>query len=818
MFNPLRTFAKDRRGAFAMQFALLAVPLCACTGLAVDGGRAFLARFELAAALDAAALAVGSNLDDDTDLDAVARKFVEVNFKTQHDNPIDLELVELGGEDDALVLRGSVAINTFFMPIIGQPYVTVAAESEVRRGGSNVEVALALDVTGSMNSTRIAGLKSASQILIDEVVSTQQTPFFSKVAIVPWAQSVNISKTGKDHVPASTRQELRGGDLRGSTRITNATWRESGTSTKSISTAGWRVGSAKTISGAAWQRSAPLATSVIEKFTQSGQPNKIRVTYAATGTGNRYTNGDFVRITGAENGFTHLNGNVYRVAERTSGSPYRFVLQELTSSDYVSPPSGSPTASTAGSSTRCWYSDCTVRITANSHGFSTGDRIFIENVSMTGAGSKEVNNTWGETWEITYRDSNNFSLDGTSAQDFKTYSSSSGKAHKCILSDCRYRVVTTSNHSFSSSDRLFFWGITESGTGTSLNTAAGTSVTVDAPSGDTFYLNGDSRNYKTWTSGGSVAECANASCLITMTSAGHGLSTGEKVEIRNIGSGMDGLNYCSSTCGTAKRYWTITKVSDDSYTLDGSRPSLDNVAGSFSGGSASSQCLSYGCSRIWYKDNTASYMASNCFVERPGANAYTDVAPSTSGLGIYYTSDGSCDTDNYVTPLTADKTRLGTAITDLSTGGSTAGQIGIAWAWSMLSPNFADVWDKETVNQPLAYGSENLLKVAVLMTDGEFNYQTCYGVQTSSASSTFLSQCDGKDSFAQAEEICENMKDAGITIYTVGLAINTSLYADDFLIKCASNPQYAHLASDEAALEVAFKKIAQSISRLRLSK
>ena len=144
-----------------------------------------------------------STLDEGKDLNAVARKFVEMNFKTQHDTPIDLQLVELGGEDDALVLRGSVAINTFFMPIIGQPYVNIAAESEVRRGGSNVEVALALDVTGSMNTTRINGLKAASKILIDEVVSVQQEPFFSKIAVVPWSHSIYIDD---DHIPASALQ------------------------------------------------------------------------------------------------------------------------------------------------------------------------------------------------------------------------------------------------------------------------------------------------------------------------------------------------------------------------------------------------------------------------------------------------------------------------------------------------------------------------------------------------------------------------------------------------------------------------------------
>jgi Flp pilus assembly protein TadG len=55
MSGSVSKFARNTKGAFAMQFALMAMPLCVCTGLAIDGGRAFLAHYELASALDAAA-------------------------------------------------------------------------------------------------------------------------------------------------------------------------------------------------------------------------------------------------------------------------------------------------------------------------------------------------------------------------------------------------------------------------------------------------------------------------------------------------------------------------------------------------------------------------------------------------------------------------------------------------------------------------------------------------------------------------------------------------------------------------------------------
>ena len=195
------------------------------------------------------------------------------------------------------------------------------------------------------------------------------------------------------------------------------------------------------------------------------------------------------------------------------------------------------------------------------------------------------------------------------------------------------------------------------------------------------------------------------------------------------------------------------------------------------------------------------------------------MSTATSPLGILYTSDGACSDVNYVTPLTPNKTRLNAAIDDLEVGGSTAGQLGIAWAWHMLSPNFASVWDKEAVNQPLAYGTSELAKVAVLMTDGEFNHATCNGVPSNSWGSGTRINCNPADNpFDQAAAICTAMKAQGIVIYTVGLELNTALQGDDFLLACATSPEHAFLAADINELEEAFKDIATSISKLRLAR
>ena len=56
----LRQLAERRDGAVAIIFGLCAIPAIIAAGMAIDVGRAYMVKIRLGAALDAAALAVGS--------------------------------------------------------------------------------------------------------------------------------------------------------------------------------------------------------------------------------------------------------------------------------------------------------------------------------------------------------------------------------------------------------------------------------------------------------------------------------------------------------------------------------------------------------------------------------------------------------------------------------------------------------------------------------------------------------------------------------------------------------------------------------------
>ncbi|RYZ13752.1 MAG: TadE/TadG family protein [Alphaproteobacteria bacterium] len=827
MFRSLNTFIRNSRGAFAMQFALLAVPLTVCTGLAVDGGRAFLARFELASALDAAALAVGSTLQQGTDLNAVAAKFVEKNFRTEHSDPIVLTLTTV---DDTIVLRGTVKINTFFMPIVGQPTVTINAESEVRRGGSNVEVALALDITGSMNATRLAGLKSAANVLISEVVNDVQTPFFSRVAIVPWSQAINLDLPGGNAtglVPAAALDQLRG-PLIGPRNVSDAVWRVTGTPNISVAEAGWRTtAGARSISssgnsGVDWRWGASVNISSLAKVTVgtgSSQTNRIRVT---TSSDHGYSNGQFVRITGAGGSYTALNNRVFRVGYNTSSPDSNTVrtyyLREADDSAWVPQPSGSTSSSAA--SQRCYDSACNigVKTTAAFTGLAAGDFVNITGTS----GFNAINNSNTTTWQVAEVVSgvNAFTISNWNGPSQGSMSAGGGTVSECLVSDCRYRVTTGTlavpvNHGFTTTDNVAIWNMTESGSGTSAMNAINTSWKVSSPSGSVFYLPGNGKNYRDWASGGMTAECQLATCNARVTVVDSGLNVGDTLELAGV-SGLTGLNN-----NTSKPLWRIVDRDVNVLTLRDTGPSLGNMTNDYTTG-GTSQCLAYGCARFAYtlSGSTRVWSASPCIVERYGDDRYTDVSPETARLGINYTANGTCTRTNYVTPLTANKTQLTAQINALSTGGNTAGQLGIAWAWYLLSPNFADIWTAAPENVPQAYGARDSAKVAILMTDGEFNAQTCDGLFSSSdCTPDNPTTVPGPSaSFRQARMFCDAMRARNIIVYTVGLELNNAQFSDDFLLACATSPQNAFLASNTEELEQAFKDIAVSINRLRLSR
>jgi Flp pilus assembly protein TadG len=321
---------------------------------------------------------------------------------------------------------------------------------------------------------------------------------------------------------------------------------------------------------------------------------------------------------------------------------------------------------------------------------------------------------------------------------------------------------------------------------------------------------------------GTVQRCLLANCLERVTtSAAHGIATGESV-------------YITGTNGTSSinnNVWTPTILTTTTYSLPGTSPSNGIWT---SGGT--SYCVKYRCQYYYFTAQDGSHplwQVNNCPTDRT-TSAYTDAAPSSTFLGMNYRdSSGSDCITNKIVPLTSDKTALHAAIgvdtptssRTLIAAGSTAGHIGLAWGWYMISPNFAYLWP--TASKPKAYASANLIKAVVFMTDGVFNTPFCNGVVANDALSGAGGNSDhincaspNGSSKSQAETICTNIKAAAnkTLLYVVGFDLAGDTDSLNFLRSCATSTDYFFQADDGTDLEDAFKAIAQSLSELRISK
>jgi len=91
-----------------------------------------------------------------------------------------------------LNVTGSGTINTLFSKVIGHSQISFTAKSGVLWGIKKLNLAMALDNTGSMASNgKMTALKTAAHNLINTLKEAEKTPGDVKVSIIPSAVDVN---------------------------------------------------------------------------------------------------------------------------------------------------------------------------------------------------------------------------------------------------------------------------------------------------------------------------------------------------------------------------------------------------------------------------------------------------------------------------------------------------------------------------------------------------------------------------------------------------------------------------------------------------
>lgn len=388
-------------------------------------------------------------------------------------------------------------------------------------------------------------------------------------------------------------------------------------------------------------------------------------------------------------------------------------------------------------------------------------------------------------------------------------------------------VFTSNNHGFAVGDTLYITGLNGVANLTANNNKF---YVIKDKTNNTFTLDGfkTSDNSSWWssssgyTSGGTATKCTTAGCsLVITTNPAHGFISGDQIAF----AGMQGLTALNGT------KQTITSLSTTTFDTGVYGPGKSAYT---SGGTATCDTSTNpGCTNFVFT-NASNYQVtrqlSSCVSERVDGEVYTDAAPSTVFTGRVYpapkNSGNEClSADAAIMPLSTDRTALKAKINSLTIGGSTAGQIGFAWGWYMVSPNFGYLWPNAS-QRPAAYKTKDLMKVVVLMTDGAFNTPYCKGVIAKNATNGSGSNDDhincnatNGNPFAQTKKMCDEMKKAAydLTIFTVGFDVDDN-DAKDVLNYCATDKDRAFFPATGSELKTAFKSIAQEISSLRIAK
>ncbi len=191
-----------RRGSVALMAGLLAVPLVAMIGLAIDLSRVWLVKSRLQMSLDNAVLVVAHDLaTGGTSADGINLFWANYGRKAGVSlagflgatatvpvvaNPAP------SGVAGSVQMTSTASVAPTLLGVLGIGSVTVSGAATAQTAAFGLELALVLDNTGSMAGSSITSLISASQQLLGILYGGSDTQPHLWVSVVPFAATVNM--------------------------------------------------------------------------------------------------------------------------------------------------------------------------------------------------------------------------------------------------------------------------------------------------------------------------------------------------------------------------------------------------------------------------------------------------------------------------------------------------------------------------------------------------------------------------------------------------------------------------------------------------
>ncbi|MDX2308630.1 MAG: pilus assembly protein TadG-related protein [Hyphomicrobium sp.] len=196
----LSRFRDDKRGSIAILFALMFSVMLLMVGIAVDHARIVHSQSKMMAAADAAALAAGTAMLDarlsDDDVREVGRRYFDANLREggEYADIRDVRF-DLNRTSGTVTVNVDADIPLTVTRVAGYTSFEMPVESATAYDQRDIELGMALDITGSMSGRKISDLKSAAKDLIDILLSDQGRMSKIRIGLAPYSASIKLGTT-----------------------------------------------------------------------------------------------------------------------------------------------------------------------------------------------------------------------------------------------------------------------------------------------------------------------------------------------------------------------------------------------------------------------------------------------------------------------------------------------------------------------------------------------------------------------------------------------------------------------------------------------
>jgi Flp pilus assembly protein TadG len=244
LLDGLRSRLREFRGAnganVTITFALATVPIIGFVGASIDYSHANSVRTAMQSAADTTALMLSKTAAKMTpeQLQTKGNEIFKALFNRPEASSLALQIKYSKTDGSQVTVGASADVKTDFMQMVGFSKLKIGIESVAKWGTTKLQVALALDVTGSMAwDGKMPALKTATKELLTTLQNAATNNGDVEVAIVPFAKYVNAgaSNHNKEWIDWSDWDDDNGHDT-STTTCTNQKTGKSGKKKKKCTT------------------------------------------------------------------------------------------------------------------------------------------------------------------------------------------------------------------------------------------------------------------------------------------------------------------------------------------------------------------------------------------------------------------------------------------------------------------------------------------------------------------------------------------------------------------------------------------------------